>query len=163
MRYWTHTIALLCISLLVACGRQPDPAAPAADRVLTNGRIYTVNAVQPWAEAVAIRDGEFIYVGDNAGADTYVSEGVDVTDLGGRLVIPGIVDAHTHPGQIDLIQYNTGFTATGREAFLTELEDWAQSNPGEDWVLGCCWPYLLDPSSDSYLHFARHGWIYAEA
>ena len=123
-----------------ACSQAPEP--PAADWVLTNGQIYTVNKTRPWAEAVAIKDGEFVYVGDNAGADTYISEGVSTTDLAGRMLIPGMVDAHTHPGQIDLVQYNASFEASGRVPFLAELEAFAEANPGEDWVLGCCWPVI---------------------
>jgi len=130
----------ICAFAATACSQAPEP--PAADWVLTNGQIYTVNETQPWAEAVAIKDGEFVYVGNNAGADTYIAEGVSTTDLGGRMLIPGIVDGHTHPGQIDLIQYNASFEASGREAFLAELEAYAEANPGEDWVLGCCWPVL---------------------
>ena len=46
---------------------QAKPSAPviAADMVFTNGKIYTVNEAQPWAEAVAIKDGKFIAVGSS--------------------------------------------------------------------------------------------------
>jgi len=125
-------------TLLVACGQ--EPAGLPADWVLTNGRIYTVDEDQPWAEAVVIQDGEFAYVGDNDGAQAFVGEGTKTTDLRGRLVIPGIVDAHTHPGQIELTRYEARFEATTRDEFLAELETYASENPGDDWVRGCCWP-----------------------
>ena len=66
MRYRiTRTFAASAVALaLVACGRDQPQAT--ADRVLTNGRIYTVNDSQPWAEAVVIEEGKFIYVGDTA-------------------------------------------------------------------------------------------------
>ena len=140
MQYTSLIRLAICAVAVSACSQAPEP--PAADWVLTNGKIYTVDENQPWAEAVIIKDGEFVYVGDNAGADTYISEGVTTTDLGGRMLIPGMVDAHTHPGQIDLVQYNASFEASGREAFLAELEAFAEANPGEDWVLGCCWPVI---------------------
>lgn len=129
----------ILLVFLAACS--PDKLT-AVDRVLTNGLIYTVDETQPWAEAVAIKDGEFVYVGNSAGADTYISDAVDVIDLGGRLVIPGMVDAHTHPGQINLVQFNATFSATERDAFLAELESYANAKPGDDWVLGCCWPVI---------------------
>ena len=132
----------LLFTLLVAVTACSHDEPPAADRVLSNGLIYTVNESQPWAEAVVIKDGKFIYVGDNAGAEPYESAGVEVTDLGGRLVIPGMVDAHTHPGQINLVQFNATFAATERDTFLGELESYAADNPGDDWVLGCCWPVI---------------------
>ncbi|MDH4072618.1 MAG: hypothetical protein OEV41_05880, partial [Gammaproteobacteria bacterium] len=91
-------IGLTACALIAACSQ--EPASQSSDWVLTNGRIYTVDEARPWAEAVVIRDGEFIYVGDNAGAEPYIADGAKITDLRGRFVIPGIVDAHTHPGQI---------------------------------------------------------------
>ena len=92
--------------LLVACSREQPAEAPAADWVLTNGQIYTVDDTRPWAEAMVVKDGKFIYVGDSAGAESFISETVKNTDLGGGMVIPGIVDAHTHPGFIELEQYD---------------------------------------------------------
>lgn len=121
-------------------GCAEDTSMPMADWVLTNGQIYTVDENQPWAEAVVIRDGDFVYVGSNAGATAYAAD--NTTDLGGRMVIPGIVDGHTHPGLYGIEQYNAGFVETDREAFLEELRIWAEDNPGEDWVRGCCWPVI---------------------
>ncbi len=131
--------ATICL-LLAACSQEPPASSSPTDWVLTNGRIYTVNEEQPWAEAVVIRDGEFVYVGDNAGAQEFATEGARISDLGGRMVMPGIVDAHTHPGQIDLIRYDATFTATKRDAFLAELEQYAAANPDDDWLRACCWP-----------------------
>ena len=121
-------------------GCAEDTSMPMADWVLTNGQIYTVDENQPWAEAAVIREGDFVYVGSNAGAAAYAAE--NATDLGGRMVIPGIVDGHTHPGLYGIEQYNAGFVETDREAFLEELRIWAEDNPGEDWVRGCCWPVI---------------------
>ena len=120
----------------------------AADWVLTNGRIYTVDDDQPWAEAVVVRDGEFIYVGDDAGAADWMVDGVRTTDLGGRMVIPGIVDGHTHPGLYGIEQYNAEFAATDHDGFIAELEDWAEANPGTDWVRACCWPVMTYVNGD---------------
>ena len=121
-------------------GCAEDTSMQMADWVLTNGQIYTVDVNQPWAEAVVIRDGDFVYVGSNAVATAYAAD--NTTDLGGRMVIPGIVDGHTHPGLYGIEQYNAGFVETDREAFLEELRIWAEDNPGEDWVRGCCWPVI---------------------
>ncbi|MDH3640142.1 MAG: amidohydrolase family protein, partial [Gammaproteobacteria bacterium] len=131
-------IGLAVCALVAACGQ--EPASQSTDWVLTNGRIYTVDEDQPWAEAVVIRDGVFIYVGQNTGAQAFVADGAKTTDLRGRMVIPGIVDAHTHPGQIDLTRYETRFEAATREEFMAELETYAVENPGDGWLHGCCWP-----------------------
>jgi predicted amidohydrolase YtcJ len=70
---------------------------PRADLVLKNGVIYTVDAGRSRAEAVAIKDGVFIYVGTNNAVGRYIGEKTKVTDLGGKLVLPGFIDAHCHP------------------------------------------------------------------
>lgn len=133
---------LLVLAALSACTADRDVGTPTADWVLTNGRIYTVDESHPWAEAAVIKDGNFAYVGDNAGAEAYADDGVKITDLRGRMVIPGIVDGHTHPGLYGIEQFNASFEATEREAFLAELRMWAAENPGSDWVRGCCWPVI---------------------
>jgi len=65
-----------------------------ADTVYTNGKIYTVNEAQPWAEAVAIKDGKFLVVGSNADVEAVTGEGTEVVDLGGRMAMPGLIDVH---------------------------------------------------------------------
>ena len=72
-------------------------AVEPADTVAVNGRIYTVNETQPWAEAIAIRDSNIVYVGDNAGAREFIGADTSIADLGGRFVMPGIVSGHEHP------------------------------------------------------------------
>ena len=67
-----------------------------ANFVLTNGRIYTVNEDQPWAQAVAVDGNKIVYVGDNDGAKAFVGAGTESLDLEGRLVLPGFVESHIH-------------------------------------------------------------------
>jgi predicted amidohydrolase YtcJ len=71
--------------------------AQTADTTYTNGRIYTVNDGQVWAEAVAIKDGKFLAVGSNEDIAAVTGDGTDVIDLNGAFAMPGIGDAHMHP------------------------------------------------------------------
>ncbi len=71
--------------------------AQTADKVFQNGKIYTAYDAQPFAEAIAIKDGSFIFVGSNAGVAAHIGAGTIVEDLDGRLVLPGIHDVHIHP------------------------------------------------------------------
>ena len=107
---WLAAVLLLS---LVACSRD-EPAAPAmeeatvvaamqsaapverADMVFTNGKVYTVNPEQPWADSVAVRGNEIVYVGDSEGAMDFVGEGTTTADLGGRLLLPGFIESHIH-------------------------------------------------------------------
>jgi hypothetical protein len=67
-----------------------------ADKVFTNGRLYTVDPERSWAEAVAISDGEIVYVGDDVGGRAFIGDATEVTDLGGKLMLPGFHDSHVH-------------------------------------------------------------------
>lgn len=73
----------------------PEPGGP-ADLILKNGAIYTVDAARSWAQAVVVRDGRIVYVGDDAGSDAFAGSGTKVVDLEGKMVLPGFVDGHNH-------------------------------------------------------------------
>jgi predicted amidohydrolase YtcJ len=75
-------------------------AAVLADVVYTNGKIYTVNEAQPWAEAVAIRDGKYMVVGSVGEVEAVTGEATEVVDLGGGFAMPGIGDTHIHPAMV---------------------------------------------------------------
>ncbi len=65
-------------------------------RILLNGKIYTVDKNNPWAEAIVIDGNKIAYVGDNDGAKAFAASDSSVEDLGGRLVTPGLIDGHIH-------------------------------------------------------------------
>jgi hypothetical protein len=71
--------------------------AQTADTVYMNGKIYTVNEAQPWAEAVALKDGKFLTVGTAADVKAVTGSETEVIDLKGGFAMPGIVDVHIHP------------------------------------------------------------------
>ncbi|MBP2637055.1 MAG: hypothetical protein H6Q72_2962 [Firmicutes bacterium] len=71
-----------------------------AARLFKNGYIYTVDSRQTVAEAVAVgKDGNILFVGDNAAAADFCTADTVVTNLAGRLVLPGFTDNHTHAGE----------------------------------------------------------------
>jgi predicted amidohydrolase YtcJ len=78
-------------------------AAPSAqivaDRLYLHGVVFTADAEHPAGEAVAIRDGRIVYVGSDAGAAGYRGPATQTIDLGGKFVMPGIIDGHMHPLQ----------------------------------------------------------------
>lgn len=78
-----------------AIPEQPT-AATKADLVLKNGYIYTVDANRTVAQAIAIQGDTIVYVGDDAGVAPYIGEHTGVTDLGGKMVLPGFIDSHSH-------------------------------------------------------------------
>ena len=138
MRERRLAVLLACLPVLVACGSEPDVGA---DLVLSNAHIYTVNDDAPRAEAVAIRDGRFLYVGDSEGAAKYIGSSTDVIDMGGRFVMPGMIDGHTHPGYIGVERFDgPRLPQTSLDELLAAVKKYADANPGTDWVRMCCWP-----------------------
>jgi predicted amidohydrolase YtcJ len=67
-----------------------------ADRVYINGKIYTVDEEFSTASTFAVKDGQFVYVGDDVGVKAYIGPLTFVFDLEGKTVIPGLHDAHVH-------------------------------------------------------------------
>ena len=63
------------------------------DRIIKNAKIFTADKDNPLATALAVKEGKFVYVGDEAGLSEYEGE---VTDLGGKFIMPGIIDSHVH-------------------------------------------------------------------
>src|SRR5277367_330607 len=72
-------------------------ATSAADRVYRNGIIFTADAAHSQVQALAIRDGKIVYVGNDQGLAPFVAGNTVIVDLMGRFLMPGIVDGHMHP------------------------------------------------------------------
>ncbi|MCB0626009.1 MAG: hypothetical protein KDC43_19355, partial [Saprospiraceae bacterium] len=71
--------------------------AQIADRAFVNGKIYTADDDQPYAEALAISGELIVYVGSDAGVQAHIGTATVVEDLEGRLILPGLHDVHMHP------------------------------------------------------------------
>ncbi len=73
------------------------PPPPAADRIYRNAVIFTADARNGIAEALAIRDGKIVYVGSGQGVSSFVGPTTVSVDLNGRFLMPGLIDGHMHP------------------------------------------------------------------
>jgi predicted amidohydrolase YtcJ len=85
-------ISLLFLYLLFAPASQQT-----AEMIYFNGKIVTMWAAHPVVEAVAIRGNRFLEVGSNAEVHSTAGHQTKKIDLGGRTVLPGLIDSHTHP------------------------------------------------------------------
>jgi len=84
---------LLALAAATALSQAPTPA----DLVLTDGRIYTVDGAHSLASALAVQGGRIVFVGSAVDAKRWIGPGTHVEPLGGRLVLPGLIDSHIHP------------------------------------------------------------------
>ena len=104
-----------------------------ADRIFVNGQIYTVNDRSEWVEAVAIKGDRIIYAGDEEGARALCGENTEVTDLAGKMMLPGFIDGHCHP--VLAAHYLCGVYLQiewGVEECLAEIEKYVKANPDNE-------------------------------
>ncbi len=99
MRIMKKLFGFVLIVVLLA-SFPPAPTAGTdvqpADKAYVNGNVYTVDGEFSRASAFAVKDGRFIYVGDDAGVKAYIGPRTFVFDLDGKTVLPGLHDAHVH-------------------------------------------------------------------
>jgi hypothetical protein len=104
--------AAFAMTVLFAAAVYGAPAPQSsADLVYRNGYVYTVDARDSVQQAVAVRDGRIVYVGDEAGLKAFVGDRTRTIDLQGRMLMPGLVDGHMHPlqGGASLIKCNLNY------------------------------------------------------
>jgi hypothetical protein len=125
--------AALC---LIASG-----CASSSDLVVCNAKIWTGDPVQPAARIIAVRDGRFVYVGDDANeAARHVSTNARRIDAHGARIIPGLIDAHLHliSGGLQLSRIQLR-DVPNREAFIAAVAERAKKTPRGDWIPGGRW------------------------
>jgi predicted amidohydrolase YtcJ len=94
----TFLIVIACAAELVLCAFAYAENAP-ADLIFLHGRIHTEDAKRSVAQALAVRGNTVIAVGTDQEVSAYTGPGTRAIDLGGKVVLPGIIDAHTHPAE----------------------------------------------------------------
>ncbi len=143
MKKQALVIIMLCIAMFetTACNRRQGIPA---DTILVNAKIYTVNAKEPRAEAMAVRAGKIIAVGSNEAIASYQDASTAVIDAKAHMVLPGFVDAHVHmlagAAQIEQVSLNEAKTI---DDFQKLIKDYAAAHPGEEWIQGMGWYYSV--------------------
>ncbi len=116
-----------------------NPAYPSRKKAFVNGKIYTVNENQPYAESVVVYQNKIIFVGNNDETKYIIDRSTEVIDLKGKLMLPGFIDCHTH-------FINGGFHLTGLDLsktkstaeFISILKLFVESHKGK-WITGGNW------------------------
>ncbi|WP_019529413.1 amidohydrolase [Dasania marina] len=133
--------SLLITSLLItACGSPASPPADSADLILQGGQVYTLDPQQPWAEAVAIKQGKIIYVGDSAGAAAYKGSNTQLSELNGKMLLPAFQDSHIHPVSGGLAYGKCPlFGLKKLEAVLAAVADCVSQTPDDSPIFARGW------------------------
>ena len=135
---------LLFFTFAISCSTESTSSEstnkPKTPKLFLNGKIYTVNEKQEWAEAVYVdKKGVIKFVGSNDDAKKQAGEDVEIIDLKGKMMMPGIHDVHQHP-----LEAMSPFAGTCEldpeeeeaENFIEILEECKDEQPASNWVLG---------------------------
>jgi predicted amidohydrolase YtcJ len=133
----TTLLLLIPLALSIIAGVQP-----AADLVLLNGKIWTVNRIQPEAEALACLGNRIIGVGSSQEIRKWIGPKTRVIDLQGKRAVPGFNDAHVHlfsgGAGISSVQLRDARTP---EEFRNRIRDYAAELPKGRWILNGNWDH----------------------
>ena len=118
----------------------PPKAARFADSVYHTGKIYTLNPEKPWAQAVAIRNGEITFVGSDDSVRARIGPATKVYDLKGRMMLPGFQDAHIHPiySGLETLACDLG-QADSVAGYRAVIPACVEQHPEKEWITGGGW------------------------
>lgn len=119
-------------------------AAAAADLIVVNGDVYTVDPAAARAEAFAVEEGRFTAVGSNAEIRALADANTRVVDAGGNSVTPGFIDGHSH------VSGNSPYVAGVDISYIADKNEWLrliaeadQRMPKGEWMTGGYWDHTL--------------------
>lgn len=135
--------SLLCILLSVSLFAQSSKNNNNPDLILFNGKIFTGNNTN-LTQAIAIKNNRIVRVGTSQQIKKLAKKGTRFINLEGKMVMPGINDAHIHflSGSLGLTKINLNDCTTEQEA-LDSIADYAKKNPTKKWILGMGWQYKI--------------------
>ena len=103
--------------------------------VLSNAKIYTSDIAAPWAETVVIEDDKITYVGSNDKNkwEKIAGENALVYDMNGKMIIPGIIDSHIHPGMVSQSSWHVRLPWTEDvNELLQFIKEYAKEHPASE-------------------------------
>lgn len=139
-RYLTGLLLATTALVTLAAMTRQQPASVAADMVLLNGKIVTVESTQPQVEALAIGGNRIAALGSSAAIKRYVGAKTDVIDLKGQLVIPGFIEGHGHFTGVGLAKLNLDLMkAKTWDEIVAMVEAAAKGAKPGQWIYGRGW------------------------
>ena len=134
----TQTFILVIVLFVTGCSS--EKTCIESDLVLVNTKIYTANPENPTVEALAIKNGKFVFIGTNTEAQNFNCGESKLLNLEGSFVYPGFIDAHAHLKGIGYRELNLNLQgADSLKSMLTQVTIHANKLPIGDWVIGRGW------------------------
>lgn len=133
----------LCTLIVLTCGacsQSDEPVTAAADAVYMNAKIYTVDAGNSWASAMAVTDGSIVAIGTDEDMAKHTGDDTTVHDLQRRMVMPGIHDTHIHPSDAGIQKrLQCSFLTYDLNEALDALMSCLADIPEGGWLRGGQW------------------------
>src|SRR5438045_8831385 len=136
-------IARQSVTVLFACallGHAHEQTKPAADLIVTNAKIWSVDKTRPHAEALAVLGDRIVAVGSSTEVDVWHGPQTKVLDAQGKLLLPGFNDAHVHfvdgGDHLSAVQLKD---AASPDEFARKISDRVKSAAKGEWIVGGDW------------------------
>ncbi|UUT22203.1 amidohydrolase [Pseudomonas sp. T8] len=112
--------------LTIAVSFASMEAMAATDLVLFNGQVFTADRAQPKVQALAVADGKVLQVGSDAQIKALIETGTRVIDLGGKTLMPGLIDSHSHAifGGLEMTSANMQDKVVSLDQLEKKLRAW---------------------------------------
>lgn len=138
---------VLCPYSQAASTLQPTDPLVYAEQIFHNANIITVNDINPTAQAIAVSQGKILAVGSKSEVFAYLGSDTDLIDLEKNTLLPGFIDAHTHPILSALMAETadiSGFNHDNQAAVISSIKAAIESKDKGEWVIAYGWdPAIL--------------------
>lgn len=152
------TFVVISLLAFAGCELESGGKRPVVSTAYINGKIYTLDEAQPWAEALAIADDRLLLVGSDEAVGELTGPETEIVDLGGRFVMPGLQDAHVHTQMV--AEFNQNLSTDPDRAWVDiagDIRRYAADHPEREWILGGNLPWLTEvigSDADVPAHFS---------
>lgn len=140
MQKLARLLILVAMLVFASLAFADAESKPAADLIIQNAKVWTVDKTPPTAEAVAVIGDRIVAVGSNKDVDAWRGPRTQVIDAEGKLLLPGFNDSHVHfvsgGMQLDSVQLTD---VTSKEEFARRIGERAKITPKGEWILEGDW------------------------
>lgn len=140
-KHYLYLVLVLILSVfsIYWFSDEPFQSKKHSTLLIKNGKIYTSNPKQPWAEAMLIKDEKISFIGSSKEALKVSNNVSETINLNGKLVLPGLIDSHTHPGLVALFADVNPIPEGSIKEKLEWLKSFNKENPDLPYIIAGTW------------------------
>lgn len=122
------------------------------DMAIVNANLHPVNETYADATALGVLDDKIVLLGSDSEVEGFIGRGTELVNAGGRVVLPGFVDGHTHFSAmgVEAEKYLNLRSVRSKKALLEGLEEFASTKEKGEWIIGTGWDESKWSDSDEF-------------